>query len=71
MIDSRTQSFCLCYYVQNGLSYLGKETQPTLCRRTPNVKLGLRSQERNKHQLLHRIATVKTPLIYNISIVED
>jgi len=26
MIDSITNSACLCYYVQNGLSYLGKET---------------------------------------------
>jgi len=25
MIDSRTQSFCLHHYVQNSLSYLGKE----------------------------------------------
>jgi hypothetical protein len=36
-----------------------------LCKRTPSPKLGFRSQEQNKHQLLHRIASVKTPLIYN------
>jgi len=29
-IDSRTRSFCLCQYVQNGLSYSGKETRPKL-----------------------------------------
>jgi len=30
-IDSITRSFCLCYYLQNGLSYPGKETLPMLC----------------------------------------
>jgi len=40
-IDSKTWSFCLCYNVQNGLSYSGEETQPTLC--TKVAKQGLAS----------------------------
>jgi len=31
----------------------------------PSFQLGFRSWESNQHQLLHRIANVKTPLIYN------
>jgi len=65
-IDSVTQSFCLRHYVQNGLSYLAEETRPMLCKPTPSgTQLGIRSKRTNKHQLLHRIASVKTPLIYN------
>jgi len=30
MIDSITNSYCLCYYVRNGLSYSGEETRPKL-----------------------------------------
>jgi len=40
-IDSITQSFCLCQYVQNGLSYPGEETPPKLC--INDAKLGLAS----------------------------
>jgi len=64
-IDSITPSFCLHHYVQNGLSYLAEETRPTLCKPMPSSQLGIRSKRTNKHQLLHRIASVKTPLIYN------
>jgi len=60
-----TPSFCHRHNVQNGLSYLGKETRPTLCKTTPSDQLGVRSKERNKEQLFHRIASIKTPLIYN------
>jgi len=41
-IDSITQSLCLWQHVQNGLSYLGKETLPTLCRN--KAKLCLASE---------------------------
>jgi len=30
-IDSRNRSFCLRQYVQNSLSFSGKETRQTLC----------------------------------------
>ncbi len=57
-IDSITPSFCLRHYVYS-------ETRPTLCKPTPSSQLGIRSKRTNKHQLLHRIASVKTPLTYN------
>ncbi len=38
-IDSRTWSFCLCHYVQNGLSYSGKETRPKLCIKWRQAKI--------------------------------
>ncbi len=68
MIDSMTNSACLCYYVQNSLSYSGEETRLTLCKLTPSSQLSLSSLERislsslerNKHQLLHRIQSVRT-----------
>jgi hypothetical protein len=37
MIESISQSFCLCYCVPNGLSYLGEETRPTRCLWMPSV----------------------------------
>ncbi len=37
-IDSITRSFCLHHYVQNGLSYSGKETRLKLCKPTPSAK---------------------------------
>jgi len=49
----------------NGLSYLGKETRPKLCINDAKLRSGILDLERNKHQLLHRIASVKTPPIYN------
>jgi hypothetical protein len=39
MIDSITNSVCLCYYVQNGLSYSGEETRPTLCIKRRQAKI--------------------------------
>ncbi len=39
MIDSITNSVCLCYYVQNGLSYSGEETRPTLCIKRCQAKI--------------------------------
>jgi len=65
-IDSITRSFCLRHYVRNGLSYLGKETQPKLCINDAKLKAGILDLEQNKHQLLHRIASIKTPLVYNM-----
>jgi len=71
-IDSVTPSFCLRHYVQNGLSYSAEETRLTLCKPIPSSQLGIRSKRTNKHQLLLRIASVKTPLIYNIIVdIED
>jgi len=63
MIDSITRSFCLPHYVQNALSYLGEETRPKLCINNTKLRSGVLDLERNKHQLLHRITSVKTPLI--------
>jgi len=54
-IDSRTQSFCLCQYVQNGLSYSGKETWPKLCLKGRQAYFGVSSLRTNTAQLLHRI----------------
>jgi len=59
-IDSRTRSFCLCQYVQNGLSYSGKETRPKLCLKGRQADSGIRSLGTNKHQLLHRIQSVRS-----------
>jgi len=66
-IDSRTLSFCLRQYVQNGLSYSGKETRPMLCINDAKLRSGIQNLERNKHQLLHRITSIKdtTNLQYN------
>jgi len=62
MTDSITRSFCLRHYVQNGISYLGKETQLKLCTNNARPRSAILDLEQNKHQLLHRIASVKTPL---------
>jgi len=59
-IDSRTWSFCLCQYVQNGLSYLGEETRPKLCLKGRQANPGISSLGTNKHQFLHRIQSVRT-----------
>jgi len=59
-IDSITQSFCLHHYVQNGLSYLPKETWPTLCLKGCRDKIGIISLGTNKDKLLHRIQNVRT-----------
>jgi len=59
-IDSKTRSFCLCHYLQNGLSYLGKETQPTLCLKGCQSRFGISSLGTNKDQLLHRIQSIQT-----------
>ncbi len=65
-IDSRTRSFCLLHYVRNGLSYSGEETRPTLCINNAKLRSSVIIDLRpNKHQLLHRITSIKTPLIYN------
>ncbi len=64
-IDSITWSFRLWHYVQNGLSYSGKETQPMLCINNAKLRSGVKDMKQNKHELLHRITSIKTPLIYN------
>jgi len=46
----------------NGLSYLDKETQPKQCINDAKLKSGIIDLKQSKHQLLHRIASVKTPL---------
>ena len=66
-IHLRTLSFCLCQYLRNGLSYSGKETWLMLCINDSKLRSRVKDLERNKHQLLHRIASLTTPLIYNIS----
>ncbi len=64
-IDSILQSFCLRHVCINGLSYLGKETLPKLCKSDTKLRSGIRYHEWNKHQLLHRIQNIRTSLIYN------
>jgi len=64
-IDSTIWSFCLHHYVQNGLSYSGKETRLTLCINDAKPISGVKDLRWNKHQLLHRITSIKTPIIYN------
>ncbi len=59
-IDSITRSFCLHQYVQNGLSYLGKENQPKLCLKRRQANASVITLGTNKHQLLHRIQSVRT-----------
>jgi len=59
------RSFCLCHVCRNGLSYLGEETWPTLCKSDGKQRFGVRDLEWNKHQLLHRIQSVWHSLIYN------
>ncbi len=41
--DILNNSFCLRHYVRNGLSYLGEETRPTLCKTTRSFQLSCRS----------------------------
>jgi len=68
-IDSITQSFCLCYYVQNGLSYLGEETWLTLCKK--DAKRGMASSllEQIKISCYTEYKAFGPSLIYNIHSV--
>jgi len=59
-IDSRIWSFCLCQYVQNGLSYMGEEIQPELCLKGRQANSGISSLGTNKHELLRRIQSIRT-----------
>ncbi len=67
MTDSITNSACLCYYVQNGLSYSGNDTQLMLCKTNAKPRSGIRDLKQNKQQLLHRLPSVRTTLINNKS----
>ncbi len=60
-MDSITWSFCLSHVCKT--SYLGEETRPTLCKSDAKPRSG--DLKQNKHQLLHRIESVQTSLIYN------
>ncbi len=53
-------SFCI-----NSLSYLGKENLQTLCINDAKPRSSIKDLRQNKHQLLHRITSVKTTLIHN------
>jgi hypothetical protein len=66
-IDSIIRSLCLRHVCRNSLSYSGKETWPTLCKSDTKQRYGVRDLEPNKHQLLHRIQSIRTSLIYNTS----
>jgi len=46
----KNRSFCLCQYVQNGLSYPGKETRPMLCLKGRQANFGVSSLGTNKDQ---------------------
>ncbi len=48
------------------LFYSGKETQLTLCVNKAKLRSSVEDLRHNKHQLLHRITSVMTPLICNI-----
>jgi hypothetical protein len=54
-------------FLQNGPSYFGEETQVMQFINDAKLRSGIGDLRWNKHQLLHRITSVKTPLIYNIS----
>jgi hypothetical protein len=58
--DSITGSFCLHHYVQNGLHYSGGETQPTLCLKGHQGKLGITSLGTSKDRVFHRIQSIQT-----------
>jgi len=46
--------------------FLGREeTWHKLCKSNAKLRSGIRDLERNKHQLLHRIQSIWTSLIYN------
>jgi hypothetical protein len=64
-IDSITRSFCLCQFVQNGLSYPGDETRPKLC--ISNAMLGLASAllEQIKISCYTEYKALGPSLIYN------
>jgi len=65
--DYTHKKFFQCQYVQNGLTYSGKETRPKLCLKGRQGNSGISSLETNKHQLLHRIQSnlTFTNLQYN------
>jgi len=65
-IDSIIWSFCLCHVCRNSLSYSRKETWLTLCKSDAKQSSGVADLEQNKHQLLHRLQSIRTSLIYNI-----
>ncbi len=65
-IDSINWSFCLCHVCKNGPSYLGEETRPTLCKSAAKLGSSVRDLKQNKYQLLCRIQSIRTALIYNI-----
>jgi len=58
--DSIIPSFCLHHLCRNGLSYLGEETQPTLCKSDAKQSFCIGDLEQNKQQMLHRIKSIRT-----------
>jgi len=54
-----------CVYKTVCISYSGKETRTKLCISDAKLRSGIRDLEQNKHQLLHRIQSLWTSLIYN------
>jgi len=72
-IDSITLSFCLCHYVQNGLSYSGKETRPSCV--LSDAKLRWRQISWNKKKSVVTQNTKRsdvlsqTPMSFSASVI--
>jgi len=60
-IDSIIWSLCLCHVYM----FSSEETHNQCCVKVMPNLMGIRNVERNKDQLLHRIASVQTTLTYN------
>jgi len=57
-IDTIGWSFCFRQVCKTVYPIWDKETRPTLCKSDAKPRSGIRDLKQNKHQLLHRIASV-------------
>jgi hypothetical protein len=64
-IDSITLPFCLRHYVQNSLSYSGKETRPTLCKLTQAYNLASDLENQINISCYTKYKVYGLSLIYN------
>jgi len=63
-IDSIIWSFCLRHIVKRSILFGRGNAKQKLCK-IKAKQSGVRYNKQNKHQLLHRIASVQTSLIHN------